>query len=119
MVALMPPTAALAVSQTITVTDPNPASRTLRVPTYQINASTNSDGTLGYAVTSGSCSVGATGLISIVSPGPCDVTITAFGGIDAAATLDFTLNVAQGPAPTTTTLSAPGTTMAFAEGGRR
>ena len=66
--------------------------------TYQINASTNGDGTLGYATSSPGCSVDPTsGLITISGAGACVVTITATGGANFAdaTAVTFTLNVGQ------------------------
>jgi hypothetical protein len=95
-------------TQTIAIT-PNPDS-TVYSPggTYQINASTNGDGTLGYTQISGSCSVDSSGLITITGAGSCNVSVTATGGTNYANTtpINFVLYVPSFSGSTTFTPTA-------------
>src|SRR6202040_4182550 len=73
-------------TQTITL---SPASATITYSagdSYQINASTNGDGTVGYLVSSGTCSVDGSGLITGAGAGTCVVTVSATGGTNFADT---------------------------------
>src|SRR6202041_584738 len=102
-------------TQTITL---SPASATITYSagdSYQINASTNGDGTLGYLVSSGTCSVDGSGLITGAGAGTCVVTVSATGGTNFADTsTTFTLTVDQ--ATQTITLSPASATITYSAG---